>query len=77
MPDSSDSNGWRPIETAPTDGTFVLLWPGNGWANHRAPTAGHRAPSLMDGKSKWWDDEGQEISPTHWQPLPPPPEPQR
>jgi hypothetical protein len=50
--------GWRPIESAPKDGTRVLLWDGRrqhvDWWNHG-----------------WWNTS----RPTHWQPLPPPPEP--
>lgn len=59
---------WQPIETAPRDGTPILVaveggrfyadkaeWTASGWAY---PCHNH----------------GPEISPTHWMPLPPPPE---
>ena len=55
--------GWQPIETAPKDGTRVLIYPSH----------------FMDGKNQsvaWWngeawtDDEGPDMHPTHWHPLP-------
>ena len=61
---------WQPIESAPMDGTLVLLfWQrfvpnGNdGWA----------VGKFEDGR--WTDDEGEcgWRQPTHWQPLPAPP----
>lgn len=67
---------WQPIETAPKDGTRVLLgraeWVeiGRWLANSRA----YRGAPL----GTWMDDadnggpEGHDW-PTHWMPLPPPP----
>jgi hypothetical protein len=60
------SDGWQPIETAPKDGTPILCgFPDNFHAQH-----GH----FDDNTGKW----GQLISfyyqPTHWMPLPAPPE---
>lgn len=61
---------WRPIETAPKDGTRVLLHR-DGWAEHTAVG--------------WYDDVRREWRPVcgdvfpgdviHWLPLPPAPEP--
>jgi hypothetical protein len=65
---------WRPIETAPKDGSKILAW---------APDL---APISYYGVAFW--AEAQEANPrsvagwfwsyatrpTHWQPLPPPPE---
>ncbi len=78
---------WRTIDTAPRDGTAVLLHD-------------NEAPGLPGGKTTecagfdtavaaWWSEEGQEgewvvyldlveeprlhFSPTHWMPLPPAP----
>ncbi len=58
---------WQPIETAPKDGTQVLLWIG-----------GHSEPWAQTGffEGGYWLDsyEGIDLSsPTHWMPLPPPP----
>lgn len=65
---------WQPIETAPKDGTFVLLLEEDG-----DPVIG----AFVDFKGKepsgyhngWFDNiSGQyEITPTHWMPLPDPP----
>ena len=55
---------WQPIDTAPKDGTEVLLW----WFRR------HVVGSYVAGG---WTDEslGQyDVSPTHWMPLPEPPE---
>jgi hypothetical protein len=80
---------WQPIETAPKDGTEVLgYWFGNDvpiisvilWRGHRYPdnpwrnalsdsaTRGWGQCHLPDGKLTWRQ------GPTHWMPLPEPPE---
>ena len=65
---------WQPIETAPRDGTHVLLggWDGVfGWS-----TEGR----FIEHDNNWWalnndpsDHWGRALEPTAWQPLPPPP----
>lgn len=60
---------WKPIESAPKDGTMVLL----GNAVHAWRTAGGWREAHQD----WWDsrdEEGCEFPPTHWMPLPDPPQ---
>ncbi len=62
---------WQPIETAPKDGTDILLaahWRGERW---------------LQGIGRWRDERYQEntpgwgwtwyASPSHWMPLPNPP----
>jgi hypothetical protein len=71
----TDANGWRPISTAPRDGTRVLLWcPATQWRGVAAwdvnPYEGHQMA--------WTTDETESVlltydAPTMWQPLPPPP----
>lgn len=60
---------WRPIEEAPKDGTPILAWR-YGW----------RHPKLIVWYGDWhtwmWHGVGARLNeqPTHFQPLPPPPE---
>ena len=74
-----EAGGWLPIESAPKDGTLVILW----WPHYtNAPVlgryleewdhgyyegAGWRSVSITD--SRFVDTRG----PTLWAPLPPPP----
>ena len=66
---------WQPIETAPRDGTWVLVC-GNGWA----VTTAWYAMNERVGKAYWkadteWDDDYlADRLPTHWMPLPEPPQ---
>ena len=72
-------NEWQPIETAPKDGTGVLAFAlGNPagyfygvamWVN-ADPDLNPHTPA--DKLSLWWWPYA--IRPTHWMPLPAPPE---
>jgi hypothetical protein len=59
---------WRPIETAPRDGTEFLAY---------RPDAGVFTASYDDEQECWFANYGFEDIvddlPTHWMPLPPPP----
>lgn len=81
------AEGWQPIETAPKDGTEVLLH-GDGRTTYGQWVAPSKMPRLhyQDGfaPEEVWDefdphwaswDGGftDEHPPTHWRPLPPPP----
>ena len=63
---------WRPIETAPKDGTHILGWDGNTqttvkwWQWH----GGRGYWDLVEWGAYAEDGEG---NPTHWMPLPDPP----
>ena len=69
---------WQPIETAPKDGTAVLLWLGAPWSEVRQMwwydpwdvwlAAGEDEPDAGDERFGC----GSAI-PTHWMPLPAPP----
>jgi len=78
-----DANGWMPIETAPKDGTAILV---AGTNRNGAPMLGeaywHVNPDGRDDVGFWWanTDPGDyyacqidEGALTHWQPLPKPP----
>lgn len=70
---------WQPIATAPKDGTWLLLFEQHSFIGARI---GHWANEIpgdeYDPKpipAHWEDDgEGFTIQPTHWMPLPSPPE---
>jgi hypothetical protein len=55
---------WQPIETAPKDGTKVLIVDDDGVVDVAAYLIGKRYG--------YWDTETF-CCPTHWMPLPPPP----
>lgn len=65
----SEHEGWRPIKSAPKDGTRVMFWNGDsmsvgGWSDDEFEA--HPEPRFnLDGCY------GQQ--PTHWRPLPSPP----
>lgn len=65
----TSEGGWRPIESAPRDGTEVLLF----W-----PRKHSEKPIIISGQNttgnQWWSRRVGSLTPTHWQPLPPPPE---
>jgi hypothetical protein len=60
---------WRPIESAPRDGTQVLLWAA-GW---RAPTTGWTYEDDPWQDCPFYSGLDQRFIPTHWMPLPEPP----
>lgn len=58
---------WQPIETAPKDGTEILV------CNHATLDIWfYHVASWMDGL-EWWNGDAR-VNPTHWMPLPQPPE---
>lgn len=70
VPAEPASGKWQPIETAPHDGTPVLVYvPVN------RPTRRILAASLHDSR-EWYILSGSVVlgQPTHWMPLPAPPE---
>ena len=74
---------WQPIETAPKDGTAILL----AIAGYRAclgqwvdtPRGGKFVAAEMDDFASFedWGNyiEAHDYNPTHWMPLPPSPQP--
>jgi hypothetical protein len=70
-----DALMWQPIKTAPKDGTYVLIY---------IPRSGEimmacylpRVEPIKD-VTRWWTAERDlplELAPSHWMPLPDPPE---
>ncbi len=74
------SQGWRPIETAPKDGTVILAYrPGEGVFTAHFIAAdvalGLCHPNVSEVEPQWWSTDGGDLSspgmmPTHWMPLP-------
>jgi hypothetical protein len=63
---------WQPIETAPKDGTPLLFtWYGGPDQDVLPVTSG-----FWSRVAEYWYSEisGARCKPTHWMPLPPPPE---
>ncbi len=82
----STNHGWQPIETAPRDGTRVLIYQPN--APRQNVMEAYWAMPYEDAPEEqcWWNTpdgisgRGYTIlseAVTHWQPLPPPPEERR
>jgi len=66
---------WQPIETAPKDGTWVLLYKrGEKRAKNKyLYRIGHWGKGNYSfGKLRWIGPSGK-FNPTHWMPLPKPP----
>lgn len=77
----AEARGWQPIDTAPKDGTAVLVYPGT-WSGRSASIAKWESDKYAKKPRPYWsrdDDFGRvtfsrEHPPTHWMPLPPPPD---
>lgn len=72
---------WQPIETAPRDGTWLLLTGGDiqyGWDGDTVPPCVCGHSSGREWQFAWYDGGayGEYLRPTHWMPLPAPPEAQ-
>ena len=75
--------GWQPIETAPKDGTPVLVYPPT-WAKAIASIAKWNKDEYAKKPRPYWrrvDDYGKvtisrDNPPTHWMPLPAAPKPE-
>jgi len=75
---------WQPIETAPKNGTIVLGYFDNGdgsifmshimWVKSGEMICGGNEHDGFVGPQKWFSLLGRdEVLPTHWMPLPEPP----
>lgn len=64
-----DANGWMPIETAPKDGTDVLVTSREPLTSSQPQIAGYFDDGWFSEHAPFTRIEGL----THWQPLPEPP----
>lgn len=65
---------WQPIETAPRDGSDIQVSIFK-WNDPRFGRKTVIANCDSDQDDEWYDDDGDKIhQPTHWMPLPKPPE---
>jgi hypothetical protein len=66
---------WRPIESAPKDGTPVDLWvDGRRWTNMEWNSTSPCNPyGAWKPEGASWEEELSCLNPTHWMPLPEPP----
>lgn len=69
---------WQPIESAPKDGTVLILYSSQGMEMG----SWKKDENYRDQPAKWFSEEGDDWStgyyycpmdPTHWMPLPAPP----
>lgn len=68
---SRSDGGWRPIETAPKDGTPMLFC----WWQDGQDTLPVVAGFWSRLSERWCNDQdGGKVRPTHWMPLPKPPQ---
>lgn len=67
----ADNSDWWPIETAPKDGSRILVWDGEPeivrWDDVSHDYRKGWASGGLFSEHAWWYDES---FPTHWQPLP-------
>lgn len=73
--DSPEAPQWQPIETAPKDGTWILLRGESGYINRPYRVHVGRWDAKYRPKNPWqtseatsFEDDGE--PPTHWMPVP-------
>lgn len=67
---------WKPIETAPKDGTEFLAFGSYRYEGDDADTIYHYVVSYANNETHPWEIDGTQFGPkffSHWMPLPPPP----
>ena len=76
-----EAHGWMPIETAPKDGTMLLLFTRERCANCPEQSVGvgtaywHPNKFWCNGRLATGEYTRMHHAPSHWQPLPQPPTP--
>lgn len=70
----AEGRGWQGIETAPRDGRDCLVWTYG--ACEAGPMLHIASYGESGGWSGWTSVDGFPTYPSHWMPLPDPPEPE-
>jgi hypothetical protein len=68
-----DAHGWMPVETAPKDGSDILLWLPAPWDGVRLAGWCPRWECWIEGEVDNFDNERYGIGsavPSHWMPCP-------
>lgn len=65
---------WQPIETAPKDGAVIMGWIGVPWLFSWQEEKWHGVIPHDSGYALMWVRSAKYNQPTHWQPIPEPPE---
>lgn len=69
---------WQKIETAPEGERILLFEPAEVVVNGQTIPVPFIFAAMLNEDDQWWDDLMGEVAtgfnPTHWMPLPPPPE---
>jgi hypothetical protein len=74
--DGQGMSDWQPIDTAPKDGTWMLLRGESGYIGR--PYLAHVGRWMQtDDRGGWWEQsedayfaDSNSMQPTHWMPLP-------
>jgi hypothetical protein len=79
-----DNNGWLPIETAPKDGTRIMLFVPEMAGYHKFVVGKWEANKYSQKPRPYWSTDAELLwgistirarQPSHWRPLPPDPQP--
>lgn len=60
--------GWQPIETAPHDGTLVIVWPPT-WNGVTSTARWHERERVWVRQDTTSVPRNNKMKPTHWQPV--------
>ena len=75
--DQREQGGWQDISSAPKDWTSILLYcPDCERDNENEVFEGFYSSAKYGGDDRWRDTDGGTFNPTHWMPLPTPPQEQ-
>lgn len=76
MNKTKHTSEWQPIETAPKDGQAIILWPYDHYSIWDGASIGEVVCGFYSKDDDEWNnpEERRKFNPTHWMPLPSPPE---